>query len=121
MRITNSAQLANALAQLSTNRTAIDALQAQISSGLRIQKTSDDPAAAHDVMRASSSLTALDQYKRNIDTLNARNSTEGSVMDQLNNIMARAKELMVGQSTDTATTATRATAAAEMEQLFRSA
>jgi flagellar hook-associated protein 3 FlgL len=121
MRITNSVSLRNALAQLSTNRTAIDDLQAQISSGLRIQKASDDPAAAHEVMRASSSLTALDQYKKNIDLLNSRNSVEGSTMDQLTNIMARAKELMVGQATDTATTATRATAAAEMEQLFRSA
>jgi hypothetical protein len=121
MRITNSISLHNALAQLSTNRTAIDDLQSQISSGLRIQKNSDDPTAAHEVMRASSSLASLDQYKSNIDSLNARNSVEGSSMDQLTNIMARAKELMVGQATGTATPATRATAAAEMEQLFRSA
>src|SRR5437764_71345 len=121
MRITNSATLRNALAQLQTNRSAIDELQAQISSGLRITKPSDDPQAAHEVMRASSSLTALDQYKRNIDTLSSRNSMEGSAVDQLNNIVARARELMVAQSTGTASAQTRQTAAAEMEQLFRSA
>jgi flagellar hook-associated protein 3 FlgL len=121
MRITNSATLRNALSQLQVNRTAIDELQSQISSGLRIQKPSDDPRASHEVMRASSSLTSLDQYKRNIDALEARNEVEGSAIDQLNNIMARAKELVVSQATATATPATRRTAAAELEQLFRTA
>ncbi len=121
MRITNSTTLRNALDQLQSNRSAIDDLQAQISSGVKISKMSDDPAAAHDIMHASSSLTALTQYKKNVDSLNSRNSLEGSVMDQLNNIMTRAKELLTGQATDTATPATRATAAAEMEQLFKSA
>ncbi len=121
MRITNSATLRNALAQLSTNRTAIDDLQSQITSGLRIRKTSDDPQAAHEVMRASSSLTSLDQYKRNIDALNSRNDVEGKSLDSVTNLLSRAKELMVSAATGTATPATRAVAAAEMEQLFRSA
>ena len=121
MRITNQSSLRNALAELQSNSSDINNLQSQISSGVKVQKTSDDPAAAQQILRTSSSLTALDQYSKNIDSLNSKNTIEGSVMDQLNNIMARAKELMVGQSTGTATAATRQTAAAEMEQLFNSA
>ena len=121
MRITNGATIRNSLAQLGANRAAIDALQAQISSGLRLTKASDDPAAGAMVMQSSSALSALDQYKRNIDGASARNTLEGSTLDQLNNVLARAKELMVSQATGTATTATRAAAGAEMEQLFNTA
>ena len=121
MRITNNSTLQNSLANLSLNRTAIDALQSQISSGVRLQKPSDDPGAVHEVMQSSSSLTALDQYNRNVQSATARNSLEGSVNTQLNNVLARAKELMVGQNTGTATVASRQTAAAEMEQLFNTA
>ena len=118
MRITNNSSLRNSLAELSANRTAIDALQAQVSSGLRIRKPSDDPVAASEVMQNSSSLSALDQYKRNIDSATSRNSLEGSAMDQLTNILTRAKELAVSQATGTATPEGRKTAGVEMEQLF---
>ncbi|CAN5240301.1 flagellar hook-associated protein FlgL [soil metagenome] len=121
MRITNGSTIRNSLAQLSSNRAAIDSLQAQISSGLRLTKASDDPAAASEVMHSSSDLLALDQYKRNIDGAASRNALEGSALDQLTNVLARAKELMVSQATGTATTATRAAAGAEMEQLFNTA
>ena len=120
MRITNNSSLRNSLAELSANRTAIDALQAQVSSGLRIRKPSDDPVAASEVMQNSSSLSALDQYKRNIDSATSRNSLEGSAMDQLTNILTRAKELAVSQATGTATPEGRKTAGVEMEQLFNS-
>ena len=121
MRITNNATLRSSLASLNLNRSAIDTLQSQISSGVRVQKPSDDPGAVHEVMQSSSSLTALDQYNKNVQSATSRNSMEGSVTTQLNNVMARAKELMVAQNTGTATVASRQTAAAEMEQLFNTA
>ncbi|MEP6733512.1 MAG: flagellar hook-associated protein FlgL [bacterium] len=121
MRITNSATLRNTLTELSANRTAIDSLQGQISSGLRISKSSDDPSAASEVMHSSSSLVALEQYKRNIDGATTRNSVEGNTLDQLTNIMARAKELMVASATGTTTTAARQVAGKEMEALFNTA
>ncbi|MDB4917298.1 MAG: flagellin domain protein [Gemmatimonadetes bacterium] len=121
MRITNSTALRSSLTELESNRTAIDTLQAQISSGLRLTRPSDDPVGVSEVMHSSSSLKALEQYKRNIDSATARNSSEGTALDQLTNILSRAKELAVSQATGTANAATRKTAAAEMEQLFNSA
>ena len=121
MRITNSTALTSSLSQLDSNRTAIANLQAQISSGIRLAKPSDDPVAVSEVMHSNSSLSSLDQYKRNIDSATSRNSTEGTALDQLTNILERAKELAVSQSTDTANATTRKTAAAEMESLFNAA
>lgn len=121
MRITNSTALRSSLSQLDANRTAIDTLQAQVSSGLRLTKPSDDPVGVSEVMHSNSSLTAITQYQRNIDAATARNTSEGTALDQLTNLLSRAKELAVAQSTGTANDATRKTAAAEMEQLFNTA
>ena len=46
MRITNNFIQANALANLQTNMQRMAESQQQVSSGLRIQKASDDPAGA---------------------------------------------------------------------------
>ena len=121
MRITNNMVLRNSLSALQSNRSAIDTLQGQISSGSKLSAASDDPAAASEVMTSSSSLTAIDQYKRNINTATSRNTIEGSALDQLNSLLARAKELATESATGTATTASRAAAAQEMGQLFNSA
>jgi flagellar hook-associated protein 3 FlgL len=121
MRITNSTMLSTTLSALDSNRTAINTLQAQISSGVRLTRPSDDPVGVSEVMHSSSSLTALVQYKRNIDSATARNTSEGTALDQLTNILSRAKELAVSQATSTATPESRRTAGAEMEQLFNTA
>ncbi len=119
MRITNNIVLRNSLAGLQRNSSEIQRLQTQLSSGLKVQTSSDDPTAASQIMASSSSLTALDQYKRNIDSATSRSAAEETALDQVNDILTRAKELTLSQATDTATPATRAVAAKEMEQLFK--
>ncbi len=121
MRITNNIILRNSLAGLQSNSAAVQKAQGQIASGLKLEKSSDDPTAASQVMFSSSSLRAIDQYKRNIDSASSRADAEGSALDRINDLMTRAKELAMTAGTDTVTPEQRITAGKEMEQIFQSA
>ena len=118
MRITNNMILRNSLEGLQTNRAAVQSLQTQMASGTRIAIASDDPTAASQLMGASGSLGAIDQYKRNIGTASSRNTVEGTALTQVTDLLARAREVVVGQATDTATADTRLIASKELESIF---
>jgi len=90
-----------------------------VNTGLRFQRASEDPAAAAQVMRASGSLRALDQYRRNVDAASARTAVEEGVLDRLGDVLMRANELGVSQATGSATAATRLVTKAEVDELLR--
>ncbi len=117
MRITNSILRREAISTLQRNSAALDEAQRQVSTGLKLQTASDDPVAAAGVMRASGGLRALTQYRRNIGGARARLSSEESVLDQVGDLLTRAKELAVGQAGSTANAQTRLTTKAEVDQL----
>ncbi len=119
MRITNNMMAQAQLTGLSLNMTALMKSQAQVSSGNRLQAASDDPAAATQIVATNSSLAALDQYLTNVQRASSRVSTEDSALQQLNDILSRAKQIGVQQATATATDQTRSSAAAEVNQLFQ--
>jgi flagellar hook-associated protein 3 FlgL len=118
MRITNNMVQRESLARIQTNLRGINSAQAQVSSGLRISRPSDDPTAAASVMRANGSLHALVQYRRNIDSATARASAEDGVLSNLTELLTRARELGVSQGTATASDETRAAAKAEVDALL---
>lgn len=120
MRITNNMVLRNSLAGLQTNKAAVQKLQSQIGSGVKLSTASEDPTAADQLMGTSSSLGAIDQYKRNIDAATARNSVEETSFSQLTDLLSRAREIVVAQSTGTATAATRQIGSKELESIFNS-
>ncbi|MEO8562952.1 MAG: flagellar hook-associated protein FlgL [bacterium] len=120
MRITNNLILRNSLAGLQINRAAIQQLQTQIASGDRIATASDDPTGASQLMSSSSSLGAIDQYKRNIDSATSRNVVEDSAFSQVTDLLTRAREITVAESTGTSTAASRQIASKEMESIFNS-
>ncbi len=121
MRITNNIALRNSLAGLKTNSDAVQKAQGQISSGLKLQTSSDDPTGASQVMLSSSALRAIDQYKRNIDNASARSDAEGSALDRLTDLMTRARELGVAAASDTVSPNGRIVISREMEQIFQAA
>jgi len=121
MRITNNMLRQDALASVQVNARGIARAQQQVSTGLRIQRPSDDPSASTQAMRAGSSLTAITQYRRNIDRATARTAAEEGTLDSLSDALTRAKELGVSQGTGTASTQTRAVAKAEVDALLEHA
>ena len=119
MRITNNMMAQAQLDGLSLNMTALMQAQMQVSSGNRLQAASDDPAAATQIVATNSSLASLDQYLTNVQRASSRVSSEDGVLQQINDILTRAKQLGVQQATATATDQTRLGAAAEVNALFQ--
>ena len=118
MRITNSIITQAQFDGLSAAMAALEKAQSQVTSGKRVQVASDDPTAAMRVMNTDSSLAALDQYRTNVQLASSRLNIEDSSLQQIGDLVTRAKELAVAQVGGTADASTRATANAEVQQLF---
>ena len=107
MRVTNFSISDSAVLNLSALRGQVDAAQQQISSGKRFTEASADPAAAHGVMQNQSQLRAVTQYQRNVGLATSRATLEESALNQLGDILTRARELGIAQATGTASASTR--------------
>lgn len=121
MRITNNIIQRESLSQMQTGLREVEKAQRRVSSGLRVQKASDDPSAASAAMGARSSLRALEQYRSNIERATSRSSMEESVLDQVTNLLIRAKELGISHGGNVTSAAARDAAAAEVRQILDSA
>ena len=121
MRITNGITHQGALRSLLSNQQQIHAASQRVSTGLRFTRASEDPTAASSVMRASGSLRAVEQYRRNIGAATVRVEAEEEVLDQLSDILVRARELAIQQGSGTASAETRLMVKAEVDELLRSA
>ena len=121
MRVTNGIIRQSALGHLQLGLRRVLESQEQASTGLRIRQVSDDPLAATEVIRSGSSITALAQYKRNMDAATARLGAEENALDTLGNLLSRARELATQQGSATASAATRKGAKAEIDELLKSA
>lgn len=120
MRITNNMVSRNSLASLQRSLKAVNEAQNRATNGLRVEKASDDPSAATAIMASGSSIRAIDQYKRNINSARARLDREESILGSVTQMLERAKELGVQQGSSTADAQTRLTAKAEIDQLIQS-
>ena len=121
MRVTNTLIQRNATITLQQNLQAMAKAQAQVSSGQKYTAFSDDPQAQSSVMRTSSSLRALDQYKRNIDDATSRANMEDSVLQQLGDSVTQATQIAMQEGNATSTAATRLTAKAQIDSIIDSA
>src|ERR1041385_2417139 len=95
--------------------------EAEISSGQRGNVPSDAPLAAVRSMAHQAASERADQYLRNIDLASGEMNSADGVLDGLNGIADRAREILLSQISDTSTTQTRQNAAAEVGQLIQSA
>ena len=118
MRITNNLIQRSSISSLQTSLRMVDKAREDVSTGRRLRHMSDDPASASEVVRSSSSLRALDQYRRNIKMGQGRASAEEGVLNQLTNSLTRGIELALGQASGTASAQTRTIAKSEIDQLI---
>lgn len=118
MRITNSMLSREAITGFQQQMRALDDARRRVTTGLKVSTPSDDPVAASGIMGSSSSLRALDQYRGNLQTGQSRLAIEDSTLDQITNVMIRAKELAVSQATGTASAATRTVTKAEIDGII---
>lgn len=118
MRVTNQLIQWQTIARVQSSLQAVDAAREQVSSGRKISSMSDDPAGASEVLRTSSSLRALDQFRRNTKLAEARGSAEENALDQLTNTLDRGIELATVQASSNSTPQTRLIAKGEVDQLL---
>jgi flagellar hook-associated protein 3 FlgL len=121
MRITNNMVSRNSLAGLQRSLRQVAEAQNRTTTGLLVERASDDPSAASSIMASGSSIRAIDQYKRNINSARARLDREESILGSVTQMLERAKELGIGQGSSTADAQTRLTAKAEIDQLLQAA
>lgn len=120
-RVTELMKLSVSLFHLSRNGRRIWKLQEMVASGRRILRPSDDPLGAMSAIRLKGLLSQFEQYKRNIDFgLRWLNYTE-AVLDNLEELVTKAKEIAVSQASDTANPDTRKASATYIRGLRQAA
>lgn len=91
--------------------------QQQLSSGKRINRPSDDPSGAAQLVGLSDSLDLTRQYQRNIDSLRSRLQLEDSSLAGVGDALQRARELAVQGLNDTYGAVERTGLALEIRQI----
>ena len=79
---------------------------------------SEDPLAGVQVLRADRGLSAVTQYRRNATSARTRIDAEEAVLDQLTDLLSRAKELATQEGNSTSTATTRQAVASEIQQIL---
>lgn len=118
MRVSTIGLTHHTLLGLQRAAAAVEEASSRTQSGLKIGTVSDDPHGAASIMTASSSLRALDQYRRNVHSASARLNMEEAVLGQLTDSLDRAKQLGLQEASSTASAQTRLVAKAEVDQLL---
>ena len=113
---TNIASL-SAIHQLNRTQGSLTQSLERISSGLRVNRASDDAAGLSVASRMASDNTSLTQAMRNTnDGISLIQTAEGG-LNELNNILVRMRELSVQASNETYNTTDRSMITTEMTQL----
>lgn len=117
MRVTNKMIATNTLYNLNRNLSRMEKRNNQISTGKRINRPSDDPISTAKALRLRADVSEIEQYTRNTeDALSWLNITESAV-DNLEEIIHKARELAVRGATESFSEDDREVIADEIRQL----
>lgn len=89
-------------------------LQSQMSTGVRVEKASQDPFAKTTFLASNEALTMTNQFQRNIDYAQSRGKLIDTSIGALTEVMANVKERMIQAANDTLSAADRRNIAAEL-------
>lgn len=119
MRIADKMQFEQVKTNIGKNRTQMSELQNQAASQKRVNKPSDDPLAASRVLSNRIDLQGNKQYGKNLTYAKSFLEYTDQSLGELTEVMVRAKELALSQSSDGASNEqSRRAVATELEQLF---
>lgn len=104
--------------RMASLQSLIEKLQAQVSSGKRINDASDDPVGAARVAQLQRSLDDNSQFIRNIDAATARLSLADTAVEGMSTNLIRARELALVAANGTTTASDRANIASELDQII---
>jgi len=117
MRISTASAFDGQVANLQRRQSALTDSQVQLTSGKRVLKPSDDPAAAAQVERALAAGTRADGQKRALDSAITSMSLSESALGEAGSILQQARELVVGAGNGSYTDNERKTVAENLRGL----
>lgn len=97
-------------------QSALARVQEQLGSGKKINRPSDDPAAAVVISNLKQSTSQFEQYNRNGDFAEARLAMEETALTSVSNVLMRMKELALQANNDTLSGSDNGAFLAELEQ-----
>lgn len=118
MRISNSLLQQRITDNVQSTMSSLAQVQLQISSGKQFQTMGENPVGGGQILAADRALRALSQYRRNTNDAQTRSDAEEAVLNQLTDLLSRAKQLATQEGTSTATAQTHAAAASEVQQIL---
>ena len=118
MRVTNRSIEQTLIGQLRSGFTELARMQSLVATGIRVNKPSDDPIAAAQILRVEHSLRNLEQFQRNSGAANIRITTQESVLSQMGDLLTRAQEVALSQGSATLDDNARIAAAGEIDALL---
>jgi len=108
-------QFLNDLASLQNRMTQT---QAQLTSGIRISKPSDDPAAVGDVLQLQSDIGMATQVTTNLNGVKSAVDTASGVVQDAVSLLDQARSLAAEGASNTLTSTQRTAMAAQAEQIL---
>src|SRR5258705_9332935 len=101
MRITQTLLLQSHVRQISSAYARLFTVQEQLSSGLRLQRPSDDPASIRPALDVRSGLRRLDQVRSNADLASTDLGTADGLLQNASDIVTRAREIAIAGANGT--------------------
>jgi flagellar hook-associated protein 3 FlgL len=120
-RVTPGMMQSQLIRNLNNNYNRMNATQEQIASGRKINRASDDPVGITYALRYRSELSMNDQYQRNITTATSAVENVDTVLNQITELLQRAKELAVRGVSDSSSKEAREAIGKEMNGIFEQA
>jgi flagellar hook-associated protein 3 FlgL len=118
MRVTQRGMFSNVQQQMNSSLSRLMESNIQSSSQKRINKPSDDPIGAVQVLNGRDTLASLTQYQENISMAEGWLKLADGTMTSVSTVLTSIKELAEQASTGTLTDANREQISYELRQLF---
>jgi flagellar hook-associated protein 3 FlgL len=118
MRVTNKMAVSNVLRNLRKPVESMLQRQAEVASGNRIQRPSDDPTVVARLQTIDSDLRAIGQYQRNVSSAQSVLRASESALADYETLITRAKELTVQAGNTSLDQGARSGMASEVDQML---
>jgi flagellar hook-associated protein 3 FlgL len=120
MRVSNNMNYDQVKGNIGKNRVEMNDLQNQASTMKRITKPSDDPVGTSRMLGVRTDQVGTTQFFKNIDVAKNFMGYTEVALGEASDVIARAKELAIGQASDASTNAAaRMAVSTEIEQLLK--
>ena len=113
-RISSIEQFQQGIDNILRQQARLNQTQLELSTGKKVNKPSDDPSAATQLLKLSALKSNTAQYDRNIDAARNQLELQESVLSNVGNVLQRVRELVIQANNATQSNQSRAAIADEL-------